>query len=560
MQSIFKKTYLKAIPASATISTKAGKQIATWKTKGGKTRKAPVCERKDGSLAVRLERNIYLARFRDASGKVVERTTGCKSKDAAKVKLSEFVRDAERVAAGVVTAEELEVSRWLRSSIGESIEDYTAYQRAKGNHSERIKFTKQHLITDSADLDWTVLGDLNVDKLQSYFDDLKIAGSGAGSLNGRVSTWVAFGNWLAGKRIRDKRPRWNGEKRVIRNPFEGLGRYDAKKDCRRKRRALGEMQLRELLKVAEERPLKDAKTIRSGPNKGELLAKVNPDRIPGLLRLGRERALIYKTLILTGLRKGELESISVAFCFLDNKLPHIQLDPNHEKSGEGNQVPLRNDLAAELKQWIADTGRQENESLFDIPTGLLRILNRDLKAAGIKKVDSRGRSVDIHALRHSFGTLLSTSEVAPRIAQEAMRHSDLSLTMKVYTDESLLDVHGAVNSLPDLSSACRDVDNKTAPTNEHESRITSRTHTPRRTKVHPNQCTTPVVETDEGLVPPNVPPRTSPKQTIQDNWRSLEDAVREVEKRKKPRENVAFPRHCSVGLTRFELATSTPPV
>jgi hypothetical protein len=42
--------------------------------------------------------------------------------------------------------------------------------------------------------------------------------------------------------------------------------------------------------------------------------------------------------------------------------------------------------------------------LFDVPTGLVRILDRDLAAAGIPKKDERGRTVDVHAMRHSFGT------------------------------------------------------------------------------------------------------------------------------------------------------------
>jgi hypothetical protein len=37
-----------------------------------------------------------------------------------------------------------------------------------------------------------------------------------------------------------------------------------------------------------------------------------------------------------------------------------------------------------------------------------------------------------------------------RTAQDAMRHSDPSLTANVYTDPKLLDVAGAVASLPDL--------------------------------------------------------------------------------------------------------------
>src|SRR5581483_8317889 len=87
---------------------------------------------------------------------------------------------------------------------------------------------------------------------------------------------------------------------------------------------------------------------------------------------------------------------------------------------------------------------------FYVPKGLLRILHLDLKAAGIPKRDERGRTVDVHALRHYFGTLLSKAGVAPRTAQAAMRHSTIDLTMNVYTDPKLLDVHGALDSLPNL--------------------------------------------------------------------------------------------------------------
>jgi hypothetical protein len=54
-------------------------------------------------------------------------------------------------------------------------------------------------------------------------------------------------------------------------------------------------------------------------------------------------------------------------------------------------------------------------------------------------------------MRHSFGTMLSTSGVAPRTAQAAMRHSRIDLTMNVYSDPRLLDVAGAIESLPSLS-------------------------------------------------------------------------------------------------------------
>jgi len=85
-----------------------------------------------------------------------------------------------------------------------------------------------------------------------------------------------------------------------------------------------------------------------------------------------------------------------------------------------------------------------------VPAGLVRILDRDLQRAGIPKRDERGRTVDVHAMRHTFGTLLSKGGVTPRTAQAAMRHSDVNLTMNTYTDPKLLDVAGAMEALPAL--------------------------------------------------------------------------------------------------------------
>ena len=62
--------------------------------------------------------------------------------------------------------------------------------------------------------------------------------------------------------------------------------------------------------------------------------------------------------------------------------------------------------------------------------------------------DDRDRTVDLHALRHTFGTHLSAAGVRPRTAMAAMRHSSLDLTMNVYTDPRLLDVGAAVDALP----------------------------------------------------------------------------------------------------------------
>lgn len=145
----------------------------------------------------------------------------------------------------------------------------------------------------------------------------------------------------------------------------------------------------------------------------------------------------------------------------------LQLDAADEKSREGNAVAIRDDLANDLRVWLTEklallqsAAHAAGEPipdrllgdtvLFDVPDGLVRILDHDLKAAGIPKREDRGRTVDVHAMRTTFGTLLSRTGAAPRTAQAAMRHSDIKLTMGVYTDPRLLDVRGAMEKLPSL--------------------------------------------------------------------------------------------------------------
>jgi integrase len=167
-----------------------------------------------------------------------------------------------------------------------------------------------------------------------------------------------------------------------------------------------------------------------------------------------------------------LASLSVAQAHLDGPAPALELDAADEKNGQGARIPLRPDLAAELKDWLAeklaaarakarDTGGSvptklpPDTQLFDVPDKLSKIMNRDLKAAGIPKRDDRGRTVDVHALRHTFGTMMSKAGVSPRVAQAAMRHSKLDLTMNVYTDPKMLDVAQAVNALPAFPRSVR---------------------------------------------------------------------------------------------------------
>jgi hypothetical protein len=79
----------------------------------------------------------------------------------------------------------------------------------------------------------------------------------------------------------------------------------------------------------------------------------------------------------------------------------------------------------------------------------------DLEKAGIPFLDERGRRIDYHALRTTFITRLSIMKVAPRVAMELARHSDMCLTMKTYTDAGQLPLREVMDSLPSFGSDSR---------------------------------------------------------------------------------------------------------
>jgi integrase len=162
---------------------------------------------------------------------------------------------------------------------------------------------------------------------------------------------------------------------------------------------------------------------------------------------------MYKTLILTGLRRGELAALEVRHLGLTGSRPCLSLPGSSTKNGSAANQPLREDLAQELAEWIGAEGRGATDRLFRVPVELVKILKRDLKRAGIPYRDEHGRTFDVHALRHTTSTYLSRGKVTPRVAQGFMRHSDIKLTMQTYTDHRLLDEAEVLSALPKLPPA-----------------------------------------------------------------------------------------------------------
>jgi integrase len=477
MGTVYKKTFTKPLPASAELFSRKGEQFAKWLDAKGKTRSAPVTTGRDGQLRLLLESRCYLAKFRDGQGIVQEISTHCYDEQAARQVLADQIQRAERVKGGILTSAEDAVIDHLTTPLDDHINDYLNSLEAGRTCAEYRGNVSRQLRRLTADCGFCQLSDLNAASASKWLVIRAKEGMGARTQNSYRTAAVAFGNWLV------------DQGRLLAHPFKKLPIADEKVDRRRQRRALTEAEIAKLLDVARRRPLLEAMTVRRGKQAGQAAAKLRPEVVQRLELLGRERALIYRTLLLTGLRKGELASITIGQLCLNGPCPFIELDAADEKNREGSQIPLRGDLAAELSAWIElkrerSTGELDaneramclrmtvtpyadplpaNTPLFNVPDKLVKILDRDLVHAGIArrvkvdgkwridKRDERGRTLDVHALRHSFCTMLSKSGVTPRVAQAAMRHSDIKLTMVTYTDPKLLDLRQAVESLPELA-------------------------------------------------------------------------------------------------------------
>ncbi|ODU00237.1 MAG: hypothetical protein ABS79_03740 [Planctomycetes bacterium SCN 63-9] len=101
-----------------------GTRVARWKDSKGRNRTAPVIEGRDGLDRIRVEAATFTAKYRDGRGAVVEVSTGCRMKASDLAKLAELERNAERIRAGVLTADQVAISRHLDTPIVQHVDDY----------------------------------------------------------------------------------------------------------------------------------------------------------------------------------------------------------------------------------------------------------------------------------------------------------------------------------------------------------------------------------------------------------------------------------------------------
>jgi len=224
-----------------------------------------------------------------------------------------------------------------------------------------------------------------------------------------------------------------------------VAKLNANTDRRRIRRALLDEEMAWLIQAAEKGPVVRDMT-------------------------GPDRAMLYRLAVETGLRAGELASLTPAsFHLADLDAATVKVTAAYSKHRRDAVLPLRRDVAEAVVVFIA--GKPADARLFAVPPRTAEMIQTDLAAAReawikdaetkqepeacratafLADTDGSGRVVDFHALRHSFLTRLARSGVVPAVAKSLARHSTIVLTMDHYTHTLIGDERAALDRLPPI--------------------------------------------------------------------------------------------------------------
>ncbi len=386
----------------------------------------------DGNGRIRRRTKKFWLEFRDSRG-VIRRVPGTRDKRATEAMAAKFEREAAMGAAFGYAAEQVD------RSIEDHVQGYDAFLQAKGVTDGWRKESVARLRVLITKTGARRLVDISMIAVARVLRDLE-EGRSKRTRNAYLRSLRAFVAWaIADRRLAPEA-----------RPLDPVRLRDERNDPARPRRSIAPGELARLMAAALRRPL-----LTVGP-------RVTPERRLTLELRGRERALVYSCLFLTGLRVGELAGLRWRDVrFVESPAPILASLPSvvvesrvtgiatvQGKSRKTEQVPLVPWLVEQLVAWRRLRPGGPGDRIFKIPSQFVRVLRRDLAEAGIAYRDAEGKYLDVHSIRHSTATFLAVAGVAPRVAQAAMRHKNIDLTMNTYVDMALLDVGKALATLP----------------------------------------------------------------------------------------------------------------
>jgi len=311
----------------------------------------------------------------------------------------EFIQEKEREAAGIL--EPKLIRNAARQALADHLNDYEMdlVRRARAGRGGRgARLLKSRILRLMNECGWKLPGSVTADSFVAWRNRQSGA---ARTLNHYLQGMVSFLNWL------------ERSGRIQANPLKFVGKVDERGQKKRVRRAFTDDELRKLIEG-------------SGP-----------------------RGIIYFTAARSGLRQEELKQLKWCEIDLEAPIPHVTVRAETAKNKKEEAVCLVPEIVEALKAYRPAIPSPSN---LVFPNGIPRAsrLKVDAERNGIAYRDKQGRYADFHALRYTWATYLQRNGVAQRIAMKLMRHSDIWLTSKVYTDETQLPVYDAIKDLPRL--------------------------------------------------------------------------------------------------------------
>jgi len=359
--------------------------------------------------------STYYVTWRDSHGIVRRRSTGCKDKSAAeKVK--------RQIEHELLIDRHDPIAKWRRIPLKEHAKDYRDYQRSIGTGQKQTSqvYARINRIINEAGI--RNASELTVSRITITIDRLRMVPQ---SPNRRPETYPTLSlrtkNFYA-KSIKQLTAWMVREGRLERDPLLHIPMRKIETDIRHDRRALNDGEFCKLVCAAE-----NSKT-----------------KIEGMS--GADRAFLYTLARFTGLRRGELASLSVESFVLNLQHPYLVIEAAYSKHRERDTIPLHPDVVPVILKGIALL--VDGSLLFPLlkQRKTAKMIRHDLKQAGIAYCDEHGKFADFHALRHGYITKLWESGARPDVIMSLARHRSLEMTMRYsHTDQSAR--IAAINSL-----------------------------------------------------------------------------------------------------------------
>lgn len=344
--------------------------------------------RKNGK---RTKSRVYRGRYRlHPADRIKEVPLRTSDKQVAQERLKQIILEEQREAEGLIPPKaEREAAK---RRITDHVTDFISDRRSVGCDEKYVRELHQKLLRLAKECRWQEVRDVTVESFCAWRDkEARI--KSAKTLNEYLHAINGLMNWL--------RPR------IGSNPLECVQKAELNGRQKRERRAFSSEELERLCSVSE------------------------------------KRGLVYRVAAHTGIRRGELAEIEWRDVHLETVRPFIYIRASISKNHKHAMQPLTPDAVDALwKLRLADA--KPTDFVFKRIIPRMPRFRADLERAGIPYVDGKGEYADFHSLRKTFGTLLTLAGVGQRTVMELMRHSDMRLTAKTYTDAHMLPISDAV--------------------------------------------------------------------------------------------------------------------